>query len=86
MTILSSEVNWRDFLRFLSVADIMGQHGHRGRNENGEDIMNLCALSKTVTCVITFHLQPHIVTWVSLDYITGSQIDQIYINRNREGQ
>ncbi|VDP82167.1 unnamed protein product [Schistosoma curassoni] len=61
--------------------DIMGRHGLRERNENGDIFANLCASNKEVIGGTTF---PHKrkATWLSADHTTENQVDHLCINKS----
>ncbi|VDO98334.1 unnamed protein product [Schistosoma curassoni] len=62
--------------------DIMGRHGLREMNENGERFANLCAFNKLVIDGTIFpHKRIHKTTWTSPDHTTQNQIDHIWINK-----
>ena len=62
--------------------DIMGTHGLRQMNENGERFADLCALNQLVIGGSIFpHKRIHTATWISPNHVTENQIDHICISR-----
>ncbi|VDO57149.1 unnamed protein product [Schistosoma margrebowiei] len=65
----------------IGYEDIMGRHGLRERNRNGERSANLYAFNKSVIGGKIFpHKSIHKATWISTDH-TENQIDHIRINK-----
>ena len=62
--------------------DIIGTHGLRQIDENGECFADLCALNQLVIGGSIFpHKRSHKGTWISPNHATENQIDHICISR-----
>ncbi|VDP22533.1 unnamed protein product [Schistosoma margrebowiei] len=82
LTILMGDFNFKVGMDNNGYEDIMGRHGLRERNENGERFANLCAFNKPVIGGTIFpHKFLHKITWTSSDHTTQDQIDHICINK-----
>ncbi|VDP45628.1 unnamed protein product, partial [Schistosoma curassoni] len=82
LTILIGYLNAKVGIDNIGYEVIIGRHGLRERNENGERFANLCAFNKLVIgCTIFPHRRIHKATWISLDHTTENQIDHICINK-----
>ncbi|VDO67478.1 unnamed protein product, partial [Schistosoma margrebowiei] len=82
LTILMGDLNAKVGIENTGYEDIMGRHGLRERNENGERFANLCAFNKLAIGGKIFpHKRIHKATWISPDHTTESQIDHICINK-----
>ncbi|VDP19346.1 unnamed protein product [Schistosoma margrebowiei] len=82
LTILMRDLNAKVEIDNTEYEDIMGRHGLRERNENGERFANLCAFNKLVIGGIIFpHKRIRKITWTSPDHTTQNQIDHICINK-----
>uniref|UniRef100_A0A183KJT2 Endo/exonuclease/phosphatase domain-containing protein n=1 Tax=Schistosoma curassoni TaxID=6186 RepID=A0A183KJT2_9TREM len=82
LTILMGDLNVMVGMDNTGYEDIMGRHGLRERNENGERFANLSAFNKMIIGRTMFpHKRVHKTTWISPDHITENQIDQICINK-----
>ncbi|VDP41839.1 unnamed protein product [Schistosoma margrebowiei] len=81
LTILMGDLNAKVGMDNTGYEDIMGRHGLRERNENGDRFANLCASNKEVIGGTTF---PHKrkATWLSPDHTTENQVDHLCINKN----
>ena len=61
--------------------DIIGTHGLRQIDENGECFADLCALNQLVKGASIFpHKRSHKGTWISPNHATENQIDHICIS------
>ena len=61
---------------------VTGQHGIGDRNENGEMLINFCALNDLVIGGTLFpHHRYHKATWISPDHQTENQIDHIIVRQ-----
>jgi hypothetical protein len=61
---------------------IMGRHGLRERNENGQLFVDFCASHDLVIGGTKFpHKDRHKVTWVSPDHKTENQIDHVAVGQ-----
>ncbi|VDP74219.1 unnamed protein product [Schistosoma curassoni] len=82
LTILMGNFNAKVGTNNPGYEDIMGRHGLRERNENGESFANLCAFNKLIIGGIIFpHKCIHKTTWTSPNHTTQNQIDHISINK-----
>ena len=60
----------------------LGVHGLGVMNDNGERLVNACAINNIVIGGSMFtHKRIHKATWVSPDQVTENQIDHIGINK-----
>ncbi|XP_071142032.1 craniofacial development protein 2-like [Mytilus edulis] len=61
---------------------IMGRHGIGRRNENGENLLDICQRNNLViTGTIFPHKDKHKITWISPNKKTENQIDHILVTR-----
>ena len=64
-----------------SIERIMGNEGLRDVNENGEELVDFCALnSLSIGGTLFPHKRVHKATWISPDGVTANQIDHILIS------
>ena len=62
--------------------NIMGKHGIAERNENGENLLDICHRNNlVVTGTIFPHKDKHKVTWISPNKKTENQIDHILVTK-----
>lgn len=55
----------------------MRRHRLRERSKNSEKLADLCTFGIFINAVISLHKRIHEATWVSLNYTTTNQINQI---------
>ncbi|VDO77983.1 unnamed protein product [Schistosoma margrebowiei] len=82
LTILMGDLNAKVGMNNTGYEDIMGRHGLREKNENGERFANLGVFNKLVIGGTIFpHKRIHKTIWTSPDHTTQNQIDHICINK-----
>ncbi|VDO96495.1 unnamed protein product [Schistosoma margrebowiei] len=82
LIILMGDLNAKVGTDNTGYEDIIGRHGLKERNENGERYANLCAINKMVISGTIFsHKRIHKSTWTLPDHTTQNQIDYICINK-----
>jgi endonuclease/exonuclease/phosphatase family metal-dependent hydrolase len=80
--ILGGDLNAKVGQDKVGLEHIMGRHGLRERNENGQLFVDFSASRDLVIGGTIFpHKDCHKVTWVSLDHTTENQIDHVAVGR-----
>ena len=66
----------------VSIERIMGRGGLGDVNENGEELVDFCALNGlSIGGTLFPHKRVHKATWISPDGVTENQIDHILISQ-----
>ena len=82
ITILMGDFNAKVGEVNIGYEEVMGTHGLGEMSENGEKLMDICALNKLVIGGSIFpHKRIHKATWVSPDHTTENQIDHFCISK-----
>ena len=82
LTILMGDMNAKIGCCNVGYEEVMGMHGLGEMNNNGERFADLCAEHELVIGGSVFpHKRVHKATWVSPNYRTENQTDQLCISR-----